>query len=82
MSHPPLALTDSQMTAVLRACAPLLPQDRDAFLRALAQVLRDEPELGDGVVFRAIRSLQREFWQPPMSVAQAPRARRVAKAIA
>ncbi len=28
-------------------------------------VLRDEPVIGDGVVFRAIRSLQREFWQPP-----------------
>ncbi len=60
-----LSLTDSQLSAVLRAATPLLPDDRSAFLVALAQALRDERELGDGVVFRAIRSLQREFWQPP-----------------
>ena len=61
----PLSLTDQQMSAVLRACEPMLPADRDPFLRALAAALRDQRELGDGVVFRAIRHLQREFRQPP-----------------
>lgn len=42
-----------------------VPADRSAFLVALAQLLRNEPNIGDGTVSRAIRSLQREFWRPP-----------------
>jgi hypothetical protein len=61
----PLALTDEQMSAVMNAAEPLVPADRDQFLRALADALRDEPELGDGVVARAIRSLQRQYFRPP-----------------
>jgi hypothetical protein len=61
-----IALSDAQMSAVLAACQPLAPPDREAFLCALANVLRSELQpLGDGAVFRAIRSLQREFWTPP-----------------
>jgi hypothetical protein len=63
----PLALTDQQYAAVCLACEPLLPADRDAFLRALAQLLGGEAEIGDGTVARAIRSLQREFWRPPLN---------------
>jgi hypothetical protein len=54
----PLALTDGQYSAVVAACEPLLPTDRDAFLRALAHRLQAEPELGDGVVGRAIREVR------------------------
>lgn len=63
----PLALTDDQYLAVCQACAPMLPIDRSAFLVALANVLSNETEIGDGTVARAIRSLQREFWQPPLA---------------
>lgn len=50
------------------------PHERSAFLVALAKLLRNEPEIGDGTVNAAIRSLVREFWQPPMiSTPQAPR---------
>ena len=56
-----VALTGAQYDAVGE---PLLPVDRDAFLRALAAALRGEAEIGDGTVARAIRQLQREFWQP------------------
>jgi hypothetical protein len=63
----PLALSDAQLAAVRLACEPLLPVDRDAFLRALVQLLGGEAEIGDGTVARAIRSLQREFWRPPLS---------------
>ena len=51
----PLALTDQQYLAVCQACEPMLPPDRDAFLRALAQLLQGEAEIGDGTVARAIR---------------------------
>ena len=72
---PPLALSDSQMDAVLRAAEPLLLYDRGPFLIALAELLRNEPQpLGDGAVFRACRELQRQFFRPPtISTPQAPR---------
>ena len=63
----PLALTDEQYAAVCQACEPLLPADRSAFLVALAQLLSSETTIGDGTVARAIRSLQREFWRPPLN---------------
>lgn len=70
----PLALSDQQYLAVCQACEPLLPADRSAFLVALAQLLGGETEIGDGTVARAIRSLQREFWRPPVNAAHnAPR---------
>jgi hypothetical protein len=66
MSTTKLVLSDAAMSAVLAACQPLPPPDRDAFLCALANLLRSELQpLGDGAVARAIRSLQREFWSPP-----------------
>ena len=70
----PLALSDQQLDTVMRAAAPLLPSDRDPFLRALAHALRSEPEIGDGAVFRACRELQKQFLRPPViSTPQSPR---------
>ena len=39
----PIGITDSQLQMIMRACEPLLPIDRDAFLRALAHALGGEP---------------------------------------
>jgi hypothetical protein len=57
----PLSLSDSQLDAVMRAAEPLLPLGRDPFLRAVAQRLRSEPTIGDGLVGRVCKELQREF---------------------
>jgi len=65
MTTRPIGVSDIQLGMIMRACEPLLPADRDAFLRALAHRLRNELEIGDGVIFRAIRELQRTFWQAP-----------------
>jgi hypothetical protein len=65
---PPLGLTDEQMSAVLNAAAPLPLPDRGPFLQALADALRGESELGDGSLHRALRSLQRQFFRPPVMV--------------
>jgi hypothetical protein len=73
MSSAPLTVSDLQLSAILRACDPLPPPDREPFLFALADLLRGEPQpLGDGSVFRAVRSLQREFFQPPRGMLKAP----------
>jgi hypothetical protein len=62
----PVSLSDEQLSAVMSAAAPLTPSDRDQFLRALADALRNEPgELGDGTVAKAIRHVVRPFWRPP-----------------
>jgi hypothetical protein len=76
MSQPtppnPISLTDDQLSTVMRATEPLDPHRRSAFLSALAQMLRSEPQpIGDGALGRAIRQLQHEF-HDPLSVAAGP----------
>jgi hypothetical protein len=61
----PLALSDSEYDQVVAACRPLHPDQRGAFLEALAAELRDAGELGDGKVHRVIAQVQRQFWDPP-----------------
>ena len=73
----PLGVTDDQLSMIMQACEPLLPIDRDRFLRALADALGAEPQpLGDGQIFRAIKSLRGQYWRPP-SLDEEPRSRRV-----
>jgi hypothetical protein len=62
---PPIKLTDDEMNAVYAACRPLPVADRDAFLQALADALRQRGEIGPGVVYRVIRDVQRRFFRPP-----------------
>jgi hypothetical protein len=63
----PLALTDDQMTAIMHAAQPLAPNDRGAFLEAVAQVLQGQAVIGDGTVHRAIAATQRAHFDPPWS---------------
>ena len=44
------------------AARPLAVQDRDPFLRAVAERLSSLPHLGDGLVFQICREVQREHW--------------------
>jgi hypothetical protein len=60
-SSPPLALTDEHLQIVRDHAAPLLPAARSAFLQRVAQLLRGERELAEGVVSRACRAAQAEF---------------------
>jgi len=63
---PPIKLSDSQLDAVMRGCAPLQPDARSAFLEAVAEHLRDR-EIGDGTVYLAIAKAQKEFFDAPLS---------------
>ena len=60
----PIHLSDSQLEQILRAAAPLAPNDRSAFLADVAAALRDQA-LGDGTVFRVIREIQERYFRPP-----------------
>jgi hypothetical protein len=63
----PLRLTDSQITAIFAAARPLAVQDRDPFLQEVAGLLAGIVEPGDGDVARAIRTVQRKHFDPPLS---------------
>jgi len=67
----PLALSDSEIAAVMAAARPLAPRQRESFLRHVAQVLSAMPVRGDGVVHRAIASVWREHFDPPLDVSSA-----------
>jgi hypothetical protein len=53
------SLSDDAMTMVMRFVQPLAPPDRVAFMRALAQLLNQEPVQppGDGIIHRHVRQL-------------------------
>jgi hypothetical protein len=57
----PLSLSDAEFAAVQAAAAPIHPQQRDAFLKALAEELVKHPTIGPGVVFRVAAELQRRY---------------------
>jgi hypothetical protein len=61
----PIHLTDSELEAIMNACRPLQPRDRDQFLRRVAEAIVTLPERGDGAVARAIRSVWREHFDAP-----------------
>jgi hypothetical protein len=42
----PLALSDSELNAIMTACRPLAPERRDAFLHKLASLLQGCDEIG------------------------------------
>jgi hypothetical protein len=75
-SFPP-SFSDEQLAQIFRAAAPLNPAERVAFLEDLANMIRTnnyQGPLGDGLVYRAVREVQRRHFDPPdFSVAGAPR---------
>jgi len=64
----PLKLTDDQLSAVMRAAAPLAPFQREQFLQELAAALQGQQEIGDGALYRAIREVQRKHFDSPTPV--------------
>jgi hypothetical protein len=46
----PVSLSDSELAAIMHACRPLQPRDRDRFLKDIAAELAALPMLGDGAV--------------------------------
>jgi hypothetical protein len=62
----PLALTDAQLTQVMRHAAVLHPHLRRVFVEHVAYELRGQP-IGDGAVYRACAKVLREsgMFDPP-----------------
>ena len=62
----PIRLSDAQLDAIMRACQPLRPDVRSAFVEAVVSALKDR-EIGDGAVYLAIARAQRQFFDAPLS---------------
>jgi hypothetical protein len=79
---PPLRLSDAQLDAIITAAKPIPVGARDAFLRDVAAALAGIVDPGDGDVARAIRTVQRKHFDPPLSTdeRQEPH-RRAARAV-
>ena len=60
----PVHLSNSQLEQILRAAAPLAPEDRSPFLADVATALRGQA-LGDGATFRIVREVQKRYFHPP-----------------
>jgi hypothetical protein len=65
-----LALSDSQISIILTAASPLPRRAHQAFFEAIAAKLMGEAVIGDGLVARACRELQRTYFDPPDLVGQ------------
>jgi hypothetical protein len=60
-----ISLSDSELKIIMDAAAPIPPQDRSEFLRAVAAELAKHREIGAGIVGRVVREVQRRYFDPP-----------------
>jgi hypothetical protein len=61
----PIAFSDEQLNAIMRAAQPLAPADQERFVEAVTAAMQGR-KLGDGAVYLAIRKAQRQFFAPPV----------------
>lgn len=63
-----ITISAKQVTAIVDAARPLLPQERKHFLGEVAEALlnwRGEYAIGDGELSRLLAELQRRYFKPP-----------------
>ena len=60
-----MALSDSQMSAILHAAQPLALSRRSDFLAAVVAELSQRQPVGDGELYRVLVTLRRQFFAPP-----------------
>jgi hypothetical protein len=64
---PIIKLSDAELRIVVEAARPIAPHNRDAFLRAIASELANLGDrLGPGSVARAVRLVQRAYFDAPL----------------
>ena len=66
-------LSPDQVDAILHAARPLPPANYAAFLEEVSAALAELGDLGDGVVHRVVRDVQRRHWDPPALVTERSR---------
>ena len=64
----PLHLNDDEMSVLMSLAGPIEQQRRPQFLQEVAQELeakRQAGEVGEGLVHRLARTIQRKYFDPP-----------------
>jgi hypothetical protein len=64
----PLQLNDDEMSVLMSLAGPIEQQRRPQFLQEVAQELeakRQAGEVGEGLVHRLARTIQRKYFDPP-----------------
>jgi hypothetical protein len=64
----PLQLSDDEMSVLMSLAGPIDQQRRPQFLQEVAQELeakRQAGEIGEGLVHRLARTIQRKYFDPP-----------------
>jgi len=64
MPSAPLAISDESLKLLLELAYPLAQDDRSSFLEDVARELHGR-ELGDGLVGRVARDVQKRYLRPP-----------------
>ena len=60
-----IVCSESEIDIIHRAATPLPRWDQTLFMKQVAELLREEQEIGEGVVHRCVRVAQKQFWLPP-----------------
>jgi hypothetical protein len=66
MNAQPISLTDDELTIIMTAVAQLQPQDREQFLRQVAQVVGALPARGPGSFYRVVTAIWRQHYDAPI----------------
>jgi hypothetical protein len=61
----PVKLSDSETSLLLSLSAPIAQERRPEFLRAVVTELEAQQAIGEGVVHRVARTVQRAYFSPP-----------------
>ena len=70
----PLSLCDDQLAVLMRCASALQRADRHSFLELIALGLKEQPEIGDGLLHRTMRSVMAEVLrQRPVVPSDPPR---------
>jgi hypothetical protein len=62
---PPFSFSDSELGTLMSLATPIHPSRRGEYLEAVALMLAQYPERGDGLAFRIGRELQPRFMHAP-----------------
>jgi hypothetical protein len=71
----PLQLNDEEMSVLMSLAGPIEQQRRPQFLQEVAaelEVKRQAGEVGEGLVHRLARTIQRKYFDPPVLPNAAP----------
>ena len=72
----PFSFSDNELAELIQLAQPLAPSQRGPYLEAVALVVSEQAERGDGLTFRIARELQSRFMHAAPDIRHTARSRR------